>query len=557
MSALAVVGRPSDQDGDDLDLVAGVRAGNDRAFEALYVRYQARITAYVRGMVHDHGRAEDITQEVFMSALRRMRETDTEIVFKPWIYEIAKNACIDAWRRARNTNEVSFDAHDALGADDHGRLAGPAVTPHSAIDTKFAFDNLCGAFGGLSQTHHEILVMREFEGLSYREIGERLGMSRPGVESTLFRARRRLSEEYEELVSGERCRRVQQIIDSPGGRGAGLRDQRRVARHIAHCQPCRRYARLAGIPIETAARPAAAAAAAAKIAAVTPLPLFLRRRGGEEEAAGHAVAEPHSGSVAQLAASVANALDPGTVSGWSKAIATVATVAVAGVGAGTAIKDQRPVDGSRNVPSPAAGRAMAHVPAGAARSSRAARRRAPSGGTRAPAGAGAGDTSGDAAGGGDSGDPAPAGLHERFSAGGQAPAAGTTTAPKLAEGGRDRGGIAPVAPPSSVTGGGPAQSQSQPQPQQAVSNTLDKLDAVAGTPPTDTPPAVRTPQPPSLGDVAGGAQDAVSGLKTPPPVSVTTSTVAPENSASTGFGATVSTVVTRTLSSTTAGRAAS
>src|SRR4051794_12323540 len=137
MSALAVVGRPADQDGDDLDLVAGVRAGSDRAFEALYTRYQQRITAYVRGMVHDHGRAEDITQEVFMSALRRMHETEAEIVFKPWIYEIAKNACIDAWRRSRNTNEVSFDAQDAIGADDHRRLAGSGVTPHSAIDTKF------------------------------------------------------------------------------------------------------------------------------------------------------------------------------------------------------------------------------------------------------------------------------------------------------------------------------------------------------------------------------------------------------------------------------------
>ena len=271
MSALAVVSRPPDHEEDDLALVAGVRAGNDRAFEALYVRYQARITAYVRGMVHDHGRAEDITQEVFMSALRRMRQTEGEIVFKPWIYEIAKNACIDAWRRSRRTNEVSFDTQDALGADDHGRLAGPGVTPHVAIDAKFAFDNLCGAFGGLSQTHHEILVMREFEGLSYREIGERLGMSRPGVESTLFRARRRLSEEYEELVSGERCRRVQQIVDSPGARGAGLRDQRRVSRHISHCQPCRRYARQSGLEVETVARPAAVAGA--NVAAVTSLPL--------------------------------------------------------------------------------------------------------------------------------------------------------------------------------------------------------------------------------------------------------------------------------------------
>ena len=158
-------------------------------------------------MVRDHARAEDITQEVFLSALRRLRDgTDREIQFRPWIYEIARNKCIDAYRRGRHAVEVSFDAHEALGADDHGRLAGPRPTPDDAVEDKLALDNLCGAFGGLSAVHHDILVMREFEGLSYREIGERLGLSRPAVESTLFRARKRLSEEYEQLVSGERCR---------------------------------------------------------------------------------------------------------------------------------------------------------------------------------------------------------------------------------------------------------------------------------------------------------------------------------------------------------------
>ena len=52
-------------------------------------------------------------------------------------------------------------------------------------------------------------MLRELEGLSYEEIGERMGMSRPVVESTLFRARRRLSEEYDELVCGRRCEHVQ------------------------------------------------------------------------------------------------------------------------------------------------------------------------------------------------------------------------------------------------------------------------------------------------------------------------------------------------------------
>ncbi len=83
----------------DHKLVASVRRGDERAFEALYQRYHRRIHAYVLGMVKDHQRAEDVTQEVFVSALRRMRATERPIAFKPWVYEIAKNACIDQFRR--------------------------------------------------------------------------------------------------------------------------------------------------------------------------------------------------------------------------------------------------------------------------------------------------------------------------------------------------------------------------------------------------------------------------------------------------------------------------
>jgi RNA polymerase sigma factor (sigma-70 family) len=335
MSALAAVTRPTDGDTDDRDLVARVRAGDDRAFESLFQRYQPRIAAYVRGMVHDHGRAEDITQEVFMSALRRMRdETAREIHFKPWIFEIAKNKCIDAFRRTRSASEVSFDARDAIGADEHGRLAEPGATPDSAVEGKVAIDNLFGAFGGLSAVHHDILVLRELEGLSYREIGDRLGMSRAAVESTLFRARKRLSAEYEEIVSGERCLRVQRIVDASEGRAAGLRDRRRMARHLAHCQPCRRYAARTGVDLGTLTRPAAAAA---RIAAFLPLPAFLRRRWGSEDATPWIT---HSGPVSHWSANLAGVVDPGIVSGWTKAVATAATVAVAGMSAGSVMTDR-------------------------------------------------------------------------------------------------------------------------------------------------------------------------------------------------------------------------
>ncbi|HEV2062901.1 MAG TPA: sigma-70 family RNA polymerase sigma factor, partial [Solirubrobacteraceae bacterium] len=299
-----------------------VRAGDDRAFEQLYTRYHRRIAAYIHGMVHDHARAEDIAQDVFMSALRRMRETDRPIAFKPWVYEIAKNACIDQFRRSRRAEEVSMDAEDGLGSADYGRLVSSGPTPDVAVDHKQQIDHLRGAFGGLSETHHEILVMRELEGLSYREIGEKLGMTRPAVESTLFRARRRLTEEYDQLVTGERCARVQQIIAAAGGSALGARDRRRVARHVSYCQPCLRHARRSGID----ARDLVHKPVRQKIAALLPLPAFLKERWGAPEV---------NASFAQWSAQ-ASALDPGVVASWSKAAATAATIALAGVSAGVA-----------------------------------------------------------------------------------------------------------------------------------------------------------------------------------------------------------------------------
>jgi RNA polymerase sigma factor (sigma-70 family) len=322
----------------DHDLVQAVRAGDDHAFERLYHRYHRRISAYIFGMVHDHGRAEDLTQEVFVSALRRMRQTDRPILFKPWIYEIAKNACIDQFRRTSRTEEVSIDAEDGhgLGPADHGKLHATGQSPDAAVEGKQELDHLCGAFGGLTDAHHQILVMRELEGLSYREIGERLGMSRPSVESTLFRARRRLTEEFEELRTGERCLRIQEIIGGAASGSLGTRDTRRVGSHISHCQPCRKHAVMAGLDAAVMAR----RPVRTRIAAFLPLPAFLKKRwfgGGDGSSSSDAVAAAahHGPALAQVSMAAAQYGEP-TMAGWMKATAVAAAVAVAGVGAGAA-----------------------------------------------------------------------------------------------------------------------------------------------------------------------------------------------------------------------------
>jgi RNA polymerase sigma factor (sigma-70 family) len=324
MSAIAFAPRPA-RECPDGELVAATRRGDDAAFEQLYERYRGPIAGYVQRMCKDHARAEDITQEVFMSALRRMRDTDRPIAFKPWVYEIARNACIDQFRRSQRGEEVSYDTAESLPGADHVRLVTRDASPDDAFDTKQRLDHLCGAFGGLSETHHKILVLRELEGLSYREIGERLGMSRPAVESTLFRARRRLTEEYDELVTGRRCTRVQAIIAGAAEGMLGVRDRRRLARHLSYCQSCRRQARLLGV--EAPSR----TSTAGKLGAVVPLP-FLRRRGFGAESSASPVGGQASGALAQWTASAGVVAEP--LTNWAKTAVTVAAIAIAGVGAG-------------------------------------------------------------------------------------------------------------------------------------------------------------------------------------------------------------------------------
>ena len=235
----------------DRDLVAQVRAGDDSAFEDLYSRYRASIAAFVRSMLRDEARAEDVTQEVFLSALRRMRETEGELHFRPWIYEIARNAAIDAHRRSSGAVEVSMDAETALRPSDRLRIDGGAQ-PESVLITKERLDHLRGALDELPDVQARILVMKDVEGLSYREIGERLDMRRPAIERTLVGARHRFKSEYEQVSEGRRCAAsvgtIMRLADGAGASG----DERRLARHAKRCSACRRLARELGVePLRT------------------------------------------------------------------------------------------------------------------------------------------------------------------------------------------------------------------------------------------------------------------------------------------------------------------
>ena len=304
----------------DGSLIEAVREGDDAAFGELYRRHQPEIARFVRGRVRDHGRAEDLTQDAFLSALRRLRQTDGDIAFRPWMFEIARNATIDSYRRSSRAEEVSIDAESMQPADVRRLPGGPQ--PERSLDAHQNLDSLREALHELSSTHRRAIVLRELEGRSYREIGDSLELSQAAVESTLFRARRKLEYEYTELDSGRRCRLVGAAI---GRLAEGLesdRDRRRLDRHARRCSACRRSARKLGVEPMLPRRHIAPRAAA-----LLPMPAFLRRRfGGDASLAGDA------GQTSGLAFAPAVEMASGV---GSKAVALVVTAVFVGGGGAT------------------------------------------------------------------------------------------------------------------------------------------------------------------------------------------------------------------------------
>jgi RNA polymerase sigma factor (sigma-70 family) len=261
----------------DDQLVAAAQRGSDAAFDALFRRYQDRITAYVRGIVSDHSRAEDIVQDVFISALRSLRATQREVAFKPWVYEIAKNACIDHLRRARRAAEVSIDSDDFSPVDE-GRLSNGVASTDAAYTTREELDVLRMAFNDLPAAQRQVLVSRELEGLSYDTISSRTGLSRSAVESMLFRARRTLKIGFDDIATGERCQRMQTVMAGLNGGRIGIRTERRLARHLSDCPACRREAVALGLDELALGASSRTRSAISRAAAFLPLPAFLRRR---------------------------------------------------------------------------------------------------------------------------------------------------------------------------------------------------------------------------------------------------------------------------------------
>jgi RNA polymerase sigma factor (sigma-70 family) len=153
----------------------------------LYERYSRRILGYCRRRLSSQEEAEDAVQQTFLNAYRSLRTGVEPHAEAAWLYKIAENVCHErrrkAWRRSR-FEVVSND----------GELREAVVEPSSANDE---LDGLADALAQLTDNQRRAILLREWQGLSYREIAAELETTESAVETLLFRARRALARELD------------------------------------------------------------------------------------------------------------------------------------------------------------------------------------------------------------------------------------------------------------------------------------------------------------------------------------------------------------------------
>ncbi|MCG3135315.1 MAG: ECF RNA polymerase sigma-E factor [Planctomycetes bacterium] len=184
---------------DESELVRRARGGDAAAFGSLVEMHQDRVLRLVRGLVPPQD-AEDVAQDAFVKAFRKLSEFDGRSRFYTWIYRIAANTAMD-WRKRE-----SYRRHAPLPEGDEGQdlLPEDAPGPRTRAERNELARAIDAAVAGLSDAHREIVLLREVDGLSYEEIAAELGISKGTVESRLFRARERLRETLGGWMDGGR-----------------------------------------------------------------------------------------------------------------------------------------------------------------------------------------------------------------------------------------------------------------------------------------------------------------------------------------------------------------
>ena len=178
----------------DRELVAQVKSGNKAIFGQLAEHYYDMVYAVAYGVLNHHEAARDVAQEVFLKAFRDIDQFEGAAKFKTWLYRIAVNAAIDQGRKKRPMQ--SLDATDESDDEDRPPVIIEDKSPNPrdrAVQSELR-DRLNQALEELSPEHRAVLVLREWQELSYEEIAEALDVQIGTVMSRLFYARKKMVE---------------------------------------------------------------------------------------------------------------------------------------------------------------------------------------------------------------------------------------------------------------------------------------------------------------------------------------------------------------------------
>jgi RNA polymerase sigma factor (sigma-70 family) len=177
--------------------------------DRLYRRHSGEILRYAQLVLRSRSDAEDITQTVFMRALRAIERGEKVRAPRNWLIKIAHNEC----RRLLATRKLHAELPDEIAVEpvEQGRA-----------------DELRRAMAALPETQRRALVLRELEGRSYTEIATSLDLSVSAIETLIFRARRALREQLENGLS---CEEFVALLEDPAARA-------RVRAHARVCADC-------------------------------------------------------------------------------------------------------------------------------------------------------------------------------------------------------------------------------------------------------------------------------------------------------------------------------
>ncbi|MGH7727807.1 MAG: RNA polymerase sigma factor [Vulcanimicrobiaceae bacterium] len=170
----------------DERLAAAAGAGSAAAFETLVEEYRLPLLRLAYRLVHDPDEANDIVQDVFLRAFRKIDDFRADRPFDRWLYAIARNAAFDSLRRRRRATAFA-QREDALP----GSAPGPeelAVRDDEAM-------HIHDALGALPERYREALELYYVHDLRYREIAETLGIPLGTVKTFISRAKRKLRDD--------------------------------------------------------------------------------------------------------------------------------------------------------------------------------------------------------------------------------------------------------------------------------------------------------------------------------------------------------------------------